>query len=330
MSDHISDQLQSWADLSGIDWSSLLIGNGASVNMWHRFAYNSLYELAKDTKAEYFLSENDQKIFASLGTHNFEYVLECLDAGQKINHSLNLDIELILASYHNIRRSLVGAVHAAHIPWAKLEQDKLGELNSFLSEFLNVYSTNYDLILYWIIMHKKCGFRDYFFNGVEFDVLNTQIKGKKTAVHYLHGGLHLFRRSDGTTLKRQAEAGKNLLDAFSDPVDGAESLFVSEGSASEKLFSIYRSQYLSFAYTKLNNDHGPLVVFGHSLGESDKHIANAIARNRDRPLAISILPGSNIIKEKGRYIGILGKKDIAFFDATTFPLGDPTLRVEEE
>ena len=91
---------------------------------------------------------------------------------------------------------------------------------------------------------------DYFWGeGQEFDVTDTETSGTATKVLYLHGGLHLYRLPSGATIKRKAEAGLSLLDLFGVPfTEGAIPLFITEGTSQDKLASIHRSDYLSFAY----------------------------------------------------------------------------------
>jgi hypothetical protein len=63
-------ELEKWSDVEdGTKWPTLLVGNGASVNLWGDFAYPSLYERAV-------LSAVAQAVFADLGVTNFETALE--------------------------------------------------------------------------------------------------------------------------------------------------------------------------------------------------------------------------------------------------------------
>lgn len=70
-------------------------------------------------------------------------------------------------------------------------------------------------------------------------------------------------------------------------------------------------------------------MFGSSLSDHDAHLAEALSENRERPVAISMLPGTR--KEVlARQVDILGRVEaspLLFFDATTHPLGNPSLAV---
>jgi hypothetical protein len=130
--------------------------------------------------------------------------------------------------------------------------------NSLLT-YETVFSTNYDLLLYWAIMADHPGlFRDYFWSTV-FDSSNTKVWGTATRILYLHGALHLYYGTDGQTYKERAETDVNLLDLFGRRAD-AVPLCVTEGTAQEKLSVIARSDYLSFAFQQLGSATGPMVL----------------------------------------------------------------------
>ena len=80
----------------------------------------------------------------------------------------------------------------------------------------------------------------------------------------------------------------NLLNQFGRLPAGAVPLFVSEGDAESKKNSISRSSYLSFAFSQFQQESQALVIFGNSLGDSDKHFVDAIVAWGDRPIAISM------------------------------------------
>ena len=113
------------------------------------------------------------------------------------------------------------------------------------------------------------GFKDYFW-GEEFDVTQTDIWGNVTRVLYLHGGLHLYRLPSGGTYKQHVGLSGNLLDQFG-RVANRVPLFITEGSHTEKLRAIARSDYLSFALQEFARHNSSLVIFGHSLSKTDHH-----------------------------------------------------------
>lgn len=329
MAIEIDNTLPSWEAVEGqCEWSGLLLGNGFSQNVWARFGYQSLFETASQAGESQLVAE-DLALFQGLATHNFEVVLSALSTSKLVAHALGQEAGLLSARESSIRNALIAAVHRVHVPWGTVPENTLNHLAAALANFESIYSTNYDLLVYWSMMRQPASFRDFFWSS-EFDITNTEVWGKKTKVHFLHGGLHLYRKPNGQTLKRAAQAGANLLDVFATDFGGALPLFISEGTASEKLASIYRSNYLSFLMSRFTEDASPIVVFGHSLGESDTHILDILRSRPGREIAVSMRPGGNIVQRKAGMIEELPDAQLTFFEASTHPLGRPELRLEEQ
>ena len=174
----------------------------------------------------------------------------------------------------------------------------------------------------------------YFFTE-EFDLADTEIwGGPVTKVLYLHGGIHLAKRQpSGATVKRRATMGMNLLTSLDDISDeDLVPLVVTEGKARDKLSSIHRSDYLSFAYQQLAQHKGPFVVFGSRLGDEDQHLVNAISRWEEAQIGVSIYPtdSAEILAYKADLHKRLPRAELLFFDSTTHPLGVTALRIMDE
>jgi hypothetical protein len=121
-----------------------------------------------------------------------------------------------------------------------------------------------------------------------------------------------------------------LLDQFGKPQLGdrdARPLLITEGSARDKLRAIEENDYLSHVYDTLKDCSTPMLVFGHSLGEQDRHLLDAINAFPDRPVAVSMRPGpkARIRERQADVVRKLHAEDIHFLDATTHPLGLPDL-----
>lgn len=328
MAIQLDENLPSWTDIEGrCEWSGLLLGNGFSQNIWARFGYQSLFETASQGDGQQ-LSAQDLALFHGLDTHNFEVVLSALSTSKLVANALAQNADLLTAREDSIRSALIAAVHRVHVPWAATPENTLNHVATSLAAYESVYSTNYDLLVYWALMRQPGAFRDFFWSG-DFDITNTEVWGKKTKVHFLHGGLHLYRKPNGQTVKRTAQPGANLLELFATDFGGALPLFISEGTASEKLASIYRSDYLSFLLSRFTEDASPIVVFGHSLGESDSHIVDILRSRPGRQIAVSMRPGGNIIEHKAGIIKALPSAELVFFEASTHPIGRSELRLEE-
>lgn len=316
----MDDSLFDWDELEDRYDRGILIGNGASRAVWDGFSYNSLFTAAN-------LRTSDHDLFSAFGTTNFERVLDHLRTGEVVCANAGHRTTRIGLQYQRIRRALVDAVADIHVQWVHVDHPVLVRIRNALRRYDIVFSTNYDLLAYWAIMTREsgAGFVDYFWGtNQSFDLADASARSGPTPILYLHGGIHLVRAPNGAARKRVA-GHENLLDAFGTANDVP--LFVSEGTSEDKMRSIRRSDYLSFAYEVFTEEVDDLVVFGHRLGTGDAHIRNAL--RRARRLAISVVPGSTarVIAEKARYLQRLPTVRIDFFDATTHPLGDSSLKI---
>jgi hypothetical protein len=327
----VNEQLATWNDLNDIPWTGMLVGNGASCAIWEPFRYKSLYQESCSAAHPHPLGPEAINVFQKLDTSNFELVLSALKTTSLVLDAIGQGPAAVDAMYSSVQTALVEAVKSVHIPWADISEESKLAIKTELLDYEFIYSTNYDLILYWSVMHDSpSGFRDYFF-GPKFDLSNTEIWAKSTKVLFLHGGLHLYRELSGQTVKRKAEPWQNLLDLFGTPLDPpAVPLFITEGSSLDKLKSIYRSDYLSFCYSQLTKHKGALVIFGQSLtAEYDAHLIDAIKKSDAKILGISLRPGPNVEANKAKFHASFPNLELHFFDAGTHPFGAATLHVPQ-
>jgi Domain of unknown function (DUF4917) len=333
-----NDDLADWQKVVETDlrWNGILLGNGSSRAIWDGFSYPSLYEKACSADIGNPLLGEDIALFDAFETRNFERVLASLKTAGTVAQALGETDADIRARYEHIQRALFEAVGSVHVPWDHVAGTPLLRIRSALRAYSAVYSTNYDLIAYWAIMHidEGAGFKDLFWGpGNSFDPKNASVSGNATLVYYLHGGVHLRALVDGGTRKHVSELGA-LLDDFPTSFESDEvPLLISEGSAQDKRDAILRSDYLSFAYGRLAQHDGGLVIFGQSLGEEDDHLVDVL--NSWRPpwhepvIAISIRRTENpddARVAKLHYADRLPYADLLFFDPDTHPLGQSHVR----
>lgn len=326
----LDSSLSTWNEVREAQhWSGILIGNGASRAVWSKFEYPSIYSKAKD---QGHLLREDIRLFDGMHFRNFEQILSALITTSKVLSALRLKAEVIDKHYAGIRRALALAIKEVHIPWEQALV-QLASIRSALLDYEYIYSTNYDLLIYWAILQVEDGrpFVDYFWTDNHFfNPSDIKPRAESKKVLYLHGGLHLESLYLGGARKRVND-GRTLLDKFADPTeDDAVPLIVTEGTAEQKMKSIQSSAYLAFAMEQFVAHNGPLIIFGHSLSELDKHLQQAINSWNNRNLAISIFPGTDdiVIQQKARYIERLPGAVLSFFDSATHPLGNPALRVK--
>lgn len=91
----------------------LLLGNGASIALWPKFRYDSLFAVAQDVAKPEHLREQDVAVFSALETKNFEAVLSALIVAGRvwgIYKKPKDDIDDLRATYRRVRTSLVRSV----------------------------------------------------------------------------------------------------------------------------------------------------------------------------------------------------------------------------
>jgi hypothetical protein len=324
----VDAELQDWADLEEREWPTLMLGNGLSINLWSGFGYTSLFNSAT-------LTDPAQAIFDELGTTNFEQCLECLHHANIALRALSDSTANVDRTYEEVRDALFATVGHVHVPWDDFPDQTHELLATTMDRHDGVYTTSYDLSLYW--SHMRCidmvDIKDFFWNRLVFDPTDTAVHGRNTTrVYYLHGGIHLWQDDQTGNNGKWSAGSERLLDiqARYGPTSDKRPLFVSEGTSQAKVRTIRKSSYLSFCLDELRADDKPTVVFGQSLSSQDAHIVDALVNGPTRRIAVSLYPSGDddaTISEKARIIQALGRHKVEFFDSTTHPIGDPAITI---
>ena len=307
----------------------LLCGNGLSINVWPAFAYGSLFDHARSGG----LTGEDLALFA--GTENFERVLSDLNTAIRVNEALSLSADRVYERYRSIQRALGHAIREVHLNRSHVPEATLERIRAELLNYEWIFNTSYDLLVYWAM---GCGgsfapFVDHFRWGgrLEFDPDRADVFVEQVPVYFLHGALHLVVGGSGITWKLRREAMQTLLDQFGEPIAGdpqARPLLVTEGTARDKLRAIEGNAYLAHALRTLRGVDLPMVVFGSSLSEQDDHLVDALNEHPARPIAMSLLPAPRreLAARQAEIYARLQADELRFFDASSHPLGDPSLR----
>jgi len=329
----IDERLAEWKEVSDLEWKNLLLGNGFSINIWNRFRYESLFEVAQSDDIDHRLNDASVALFNHLRSTNFEDVLRILYHAQIVDEQLGSPQEKEIKNlYEGVKNALGSAVNFAHIPAGVAN---VGQINMELRCYRNVFTTNYDLIPYWAIMHSDTDvFKDYFWGyGGCFDPADTDVPADKTKLHYLHGAVHLVELSNGRTKKLAVTGLNRLSDLFDLGHPERFPLFITEGSFQWKLSRIKRNDYLRFCYERLSKIDNGLVIIGHSLHKDyDQHIIGAILESSSQKIAVGVWPhqsAEKIVELKSRLKSDLKSKELYFFNSETHPLASNDLNVQE-
>ncbi|HAT2712285.1 TPA: DUF4917 family protein [Aeromonas hydrophila] len=269
----------------------LLLGNGFSMAYNHEiFSYNALHR---------FIEEQDDPLITSLfkiiKTKNFELIMQQLDNFCELINAFGSNDELlekIETASSRLKESLIDAVEALHPEHVfKLGENQIAKCYNFLSFFINnhgsIFSTNYDLLLYWVLMRKNArnaidGFgRDRedtgdYHDEPEYSELRWGNNRKEQNIYYVHGALPIF--DEGIHIIKEQYTGANyLLENIKKRIDkGHYPVFVASGNGEEKLNHILHNRYLTYCYESLCNIEGSLITFGFNFGAYDYHIIDAI------------------------------------------------------
>jgi hypothetical protein len=331
----IDGSLVSWEEIAdAAEWQGLLLGNGLSVNVWPNFVYDSLFDHAQDGGG---LTVEDRALFQ--GTPNFERVLADLNVAIRTCGVVGIDTSLLYARYRSIQLALGHAIREVHLQRSRVPDTTLETIRDVLKRFEWVFTTSYDLLVYWAMGYggRFKPFVDCFRWGgrCEFDPNRADVFVGQIPVYFLHGALHLVVGGSGTTWKLRNNQIRTLLDQFGQPIEGdpqARALLVTEGSSQDKLRAIEGNDYLAHALERLRECELPMIVFGSSLSEQDRHLVDALNEHPERPIAVSMRPGPKrdlAIRQADIY-GRLEAERLMFFDATTHPLGQPGIAALNE
>lgn len=274
--------------------SHLLFGNGFSMAYNPGiFSYNALSSFIEKIDDPALL-----QLFSRLNTKNFELIMQQLDNFSEIADLFTTDKELVPKIQKvsgKLKNSLIEAVKELHPEYVfSVSEEESKVCSSFLNYYLdnggNIFSTNYDLLLYWTLMRNNPEkANDGFGRELENDLSDGFVAeedreyselrwGKNRAgqnIHYLHGTLPIF--DTGIEIIKEEYDGTYLLDKIKERIENKEyPVFVTAGNAQEKLTHIMHNKYLSYCYDRLCNIEGSLVTFGFNFGEYDTHIIDAV------------------------------------------------------
>lgn len=320
----LDGSLPDWEEIADVHkWEVLLLGNGLSLNVWSNFGYRSLFDHARGGG----LTPEDHALFS--GTPNFERVLGELMTAIRVSQVVGVDPEPFYERYRRIQLALGHAIREVHLNRSHVPDDTLATIRAAMLEHEWIFTTSYDLIIYWAMGYGGWRpFIDLFKYGgrCEFDPDRADVNVDEIPVYFLHGALHLVVGGTGVTWKLRRSIMQTLLDQFGQPIAGdpqARPLLVTEGSARDKLQAIEGNDYLSHALDQLRELELPIVVFGSSLSPQDEHLIDALNEHPKRPVAVSLRPGlrRQVAAQQAEIYGRLEAETLLFFDSTTHPLG---------
>lgn len=327
----IDNHIVEWNTVKQLyDHPLLLLGNGFSMMLSAKFSYPSLFDI--------FLSKcnpQNQELFSQFDTTNFELIQKYLLYARKVNSILNLSTTEIDAALSGLKNGLIEAIETVHPRVIDIDMNQLKSVARQLEYFGDIFTTNYDLYLYHIIMLSKdlsiadnnyVPYQDWFWGNqapAGFKQFMNYQNLRYKNLFYLHGSLFIFNHGVMNIKILRGNHGDELIELISNEIlHDHFPVFVSEGSSQHKIETINNSNYLVFCHVTLKRTNGPIVIFGNSLGEFDNHILDAI-KEHDRPIIYCLYPGNRTLAELNveRYTFLSKfnnyRSDITIVDAST-------------
>lgn len=297
-------QALDWAQKARRSDTSVILGNGFSIAYDpNAFSYGALRGKADEEDS---LDDSMRKLFDELGTNDFEVVIRKILSAVEILQAEDPNDTLEIASKLRAKASALKEALANSL--ANLHPDIYYDISNasyeralqFLQPFSTIYSTNYDMLLYWALMQanefdelstarRDDGFRE----GKASDsyVVWNPLDGGTQSVHYLHGALHLYMDAEQGELQKLTwkRTSIPLVEQIRDQLAmNRYPLMVSEGTTQEKRAAILNSAYLGRSLRSLSNIGGGLVAFGFSFSHNDSHIVEAIVNSTVSRLAVGV------------------------------------------
>lgn len=306
--------------------ADIFLGNGFSININASLNYRSLFDHFLKT-----LKPDEQVVFKSFSTTNFESILTKLSDASEVNRIFNYETGKITEAVQGLKSGLVHAVENLHPSYSMIDPQVIHSLSKDLDWFRHIYTSNYDTFLYHILLSTVDRSRrdvsvrkiqDFFRPEGDNLVFSELASLNCRNLYYLHGALFLFCEEGKTfKLKRGAESN-DLLDLTRLKIRlGNLPLFVSEGKSADKERVIFNNQYLAFCRDSFLRNTNKMVIYGFSFSNADDHLTNLLNFCK-RHLAVGIyLSGLTESKTLRKLKFVQEKlyryspKDLRFFDS---------------
>lgn len=348
MVDIISFQ-QALEDSENFSKRHLLLGNGFSIACCPDiFHYGSLLDQAK------FGARSDLRdIFDVIGTQDFELIIRSLEDAAAVTPFYVNDGDAVADKMNRdagyIKEVLLSAIAGNHPSTpSDIPDEKFWACRRFLNNFLGsdrkgqVFTLNYDLLLYWALMHEDMPFGDSLdiemndgFGNVEDDpetdyvIWHGETGAHNARVHYLHGALHLFDAGHDIQKFTWLRTNNRLIDQAREAInDKKYPLFVAEGESRQKKSKVRHNAYLYQGFKQLtaNAQTGTHCFFihGHSLADNDSHILLRLGKGKFKKLYISLFgdpdteTNRTVIANAERLAALRHERhplELAFYDA---------------
>ena len=306
--------------------TSILLANGFS-QAWDHIIFNYKYLLQAANFGD--RAPQIQELFKKLKTYDFEKVMKRLVSTQLVLEIYGADpqlIETVKQDQEILKSALISAISNTHpkLP-SNVTNDQYTSVRKLLSRFNQIFTLNYDLLLYWSKNKNDLPPEKYSTDdGFRGFPTYWQGYGTDQEVHFLHGGLHIYDTVSGIRKHKCTEDGVPIIDQVRQNLEqGKFPLFVAEPTYEKKRARIEHNPYLNYCLRQLRALTGTLFIYGHSIADNDSHIFEEIKKSHITKIFISIYGDmdsqenrATMMRARNQLFGM----DIEFFQAETTPV----------
>lgn len=288
----------------------LLLGNGFSRGYSADFGYDRLRDVVDMEDLEV----PKGALFDHAGSDDFETVINNLHKSAELIELYDPDDEdlrrMLREDAQVVKRGLVEAIARIHpASSAAISAEQYDSAREFLSHFREIFTVNYDLLLYWTV-NQPTGAetvrRDGFARPEGVLIWRRPLVAAGQEIYWLHGAVH-FHVQDGRVRKLESGSGRLMDQLQYNLTEGRYPLVVTEGSREDKEARIARSAYLTYCHQRLRQASGTMFIHGMALSENDNHILEALTVKESEVSAL--------------YVGVFGPRSRARREVETRALG---------
>ena len=172
---------------------SIVLANGFS-QAWNPqiFNYSNLLQAASFGNRDVVI----RSLFKSLDTYDFETISRHLTAAEIVLKAYDPNsaiIDIIVSDRNVLKDALITAISNTHpdLP-REITDAEYVAVRTFLSQFNEVFSLNYDLLFYWARNKYNLDPENYRTDDGFRAERSWEGHGTDQEVHFLHGGLHIY------------------------------------------------------------------------------------------------------------------------------------------
>ncbi len=322
---------------------TLLLGNGFNISLLG--AEGLSYSRLKDNvnPSEFRIGES-VKDALGVNANSFEVLIRVLEQNHYVSGLYGADVENMSFDARKLRTELARGVSELHPVQNKItDNNESGYCANLIKEFDNLFTLNYDILLYWVILKENLEsvFKDGFGKPNFPDGPLVWMGRESQNVFYSHGALHLEERhysnvedslkfEDSVYVRKIESSWMNIIDQVVENIkEGRMPLTVVEGTSEQKIERIMSNPYLKNCLIQFTKLKGVVYTYGWAAAEpEDSHLITALGESSVTKCFFGVLPGEDTVRIREAFAKINSRRtsykkkkiELEFYDVTTVPM----------